>query len=53
MEMIPFAYPSVIRAYMMRFHTPSLSQFLSLLLAVESSPYFFGRSTHLHPVTRT
>src|SRR5437660_8591887 len=35
------------------FHTPSFSHLLSLRLAVESSPYFFGTSIHLHPVIRT
>ena len=50
---IPFPYPSSTRASMIRFHTPSLSHLLSLLFAVESSPYLLGTSTHLHPVTRT
>jgi hypothetical protein len=38
---------------MTRFQTPSLSHLLSLLFAVESSPYLLGMSIHLHPVMRT
>ena len=35
------------------FHTPIRCQLLNLRLAVESSPYLFGISDHLHPVIAT
>ncbi len=35
------------------FHMPNSCHFLSLRLAVESSPYVFGISLHLHPETGT
>ena len=40
----PSEYPSEINASIIRFHTPSRSHLLNLLLAVESSPYSSGRS---------